>query len=320
MKKTFIYLLLFIAVVANAQKTEFYRDVHIDDRQYQIVCKDKIDSVIAKKTSCYRVLFDEQNRIKTIRYEVLGKWRDRQTGFSLTTIEYSDSTERRFYEYSDTTKKSKTIELVFNKDKSPITVINYDNKGKIIKDRDSVARYERILNEDGWLIECHFYDEQDNRIKNCNGDYFFKFKWENDDYYHRPELSYYDENGNLHDGKRGYSIIKSVFDKKERRRREIQYFNAQNRSALNKNGYSKCKLDYYDSGLLKTSVYLDTYGFLINSKSGYCKVEDKYNKFGNIIQSDFYYKNRNWHTKRTYKYDKNQYVVKKVEKRVKNKL
>ncbi|MDR2683913.1 MAG: hypothetical protein LBB53_00855 [Prevotellaceae bacterium] len=321
MRNYLLFLLFFVVIVVNAQKTEFYRNVHIDDRQCQIVCKDQIDSAVAKKTSCFRVLFDEQNRIKTIRREILGKWKDgSQTDFSLVTIEYSDSTERRFYEYFDKAKKSKTIELVLNKDKFPVAEINYNSEGNIIKDKNCVARYERILNEDGWLIECRFYDAEGNRITNFNGDYFFRYKWAKDDDYYRPELSYYDVNGNLHDGDRGYSITRNVFDKKEQRRREIRYFNSQNRPVLTKNGYAHCKLYYYDNGFLKTAVYLDAYGFL--TQNGCCKIEYQYNKFGNIIKKDYYYnyKDSSRHTECTYKYDKNQNVMEKHEKRVKNRL
>ena len=317
-----IGLAVAIFVNAQSQKVEYYRNVHIDGREHQIVCKDKIDSVVAKKTTCFRVVFDVQNRIKTICYEILGKRKDNsQSDFSFVTVEYSDSTERRFYEYSDTAKKSKTIELVLNKEKFPVSIINYNEKGEITKNKDSVARYERILNEDGWLIECHFYDETGNRIKNSNGDYFYRYKWETDEYNYRPEQSYYDENSNLHDGKRGYSVVKSKFDKAERRVRECEFFNSQNHPALNRGGAAKYKCYYYDNGFQKAVVYFDTKDFLVNTKNGYCKVEYRYNKFGNIIQKDLYYKGKSRHTEIKYKYNKKQYLLEKKEKRsVKNKL
>lgn len=167
----------------------------MDDRQYTYSPHEKIDSAITRKTDCYKVTFDEQNRIKYIYYERRGRQAVDKRKISFVRISYSDSVEIRFFDYPATSQLNKihSQHLILNRDKIPVAVVFFDKNGKISKDDEGIARYKRILDENGWLVECRFYEENGHRITNNNGDYYFRYEWKNDSVFYRPKLSYYDK-------------------------------------------------------------------------------------------------------------------------------
>ena len=77
-------LALAICTSAQNRNVAFYRNVHIDDRQYQFVCKDEIPAEISRQTKCYRVEFNTQGRVSRIQYTDRADIHD-------VSIVYSDS-------------------------------------------------------------------------------------------------------------------------------------------------------------------------------------------------------------------------------------
>ena len=309
---------LVVCTSAQNQNVAFYRDVHIDDRQYQFVYKDEIPDEIIKQTNGYRIEFDSLGRISKIQYARRGTLSIDYADIREVSIVYSDSVEQRYYNYSasDTIHIVRLRSLILNKDKIPVMIKNYDADGNLTKDRDSVVQYKRILNEDGWMILCQFLDEKGQPTANYNGDYSFGYKWNNDKKFHIPETSYYNQAGELHDGKRGYAVVKSWFDKKERRQYQTQYFDANMKPALRNKRYSIARRTYYENGLVKTSTYFDTHGKPIKQRAGYWKIESQYNSFGNIAtQKCYYHKNPYYkYMEYTYNYDDKQNSIGEVKK------
>ncbi|MCL1867949.1 MAG: hypothetical protein FWF72_03230 [Paludibacter sp.] len=322
MKKKPVILLMFaLALGASAQNQNiaYYRDVHIDDRQYQFVAKDKIPLEIAIKTNCYRVEFDAQGRFSKIQYSKRGKISIDNYGVSDVNIVYSDSVEQRYYNYltkNDSTPNVRLQSLILDENKNPVWIKLYDENGNFTKDKYGITQYKRILNADGWMVKCQFFDENQHLTANNNGDYSFGYKWNNNKKFHIPETSYYNQAGELHDGERGYAVARMWFDKKERRNYETRYFNANLQPALKDKRYSVVRRTFYENGLVKTSQYFGTNNKPIDKKAGYCKIENEYNSFGNIAKRKCYYnKNRYYkYMEYTYKYDDNQNLIETVQK------
>ncbi len=313
----FVLFFCLIGFDLQSQTVEYYRRMSMDDRQYTYSPHEKIDSAIARKTNCYKVTFDEEKRIKYIRYEKLGKQAVGRRKISFIRFSYSDSLEIRFFDYPIPTETNRihSQHLILNSDKIPIAVVFYDKNGKITKDDYGISRYERILNDEGWMVECRFYDETGNRITNNNGDYYYRYEWKNDSIFYRPELSYYDEHDNLHNGKRGYSVVKMAFYKEgERLPYEERYFDAQLQPALCAGGYAIYRKAYYKNGLLKTELFLDGKEKPINDKSGFCRIEYEYNKYGNRATFNCYMKDVDKkYLKCKIEYDKDQKVTKRLK-------
>lgn len=291
-----------IAVCAQDTKTEFYRRVYIDGRQHQIRLWDTVDIATTCKTNCYRVEFDKQDRIKTISYQKLGRWDMDENGFSFVKIMYSDSIEKRIYNfpkrykqmYKDSSLISvRRVELILNKDKIPIALTNYNAAGNPTKDRSGVITYRIFLDENNRTIKCHFLDEHGLRTANNNDDYSIKFNWKQDENHYIPETSYYNQNDELHGGKSGYSIIQRWFDKKEERLCKVRFLNSSLQPVACEAGYAEIRLTYRKDGLLRTLSYYDVNGKPINveldrDKNKYCRIELDYNQFGNITSRKCY--------------------------------
>jgi hypothetical protein len=318
-------LFLFIILISNSlqaqnMKIGFYRHLSIDDRQYQFELKDSISSKIADKTGCYRVVYNNKNQIIQIQYLNHGNLDVSENGYSDIQISYSDSLERRFHNYPTKYRNQQAFvvkqeKIKLNKQGIPIEVRNYDGAGKPIKDQNGIVSYKRLLNQNGWNIERHYLDENDNRILSKNGDYYFRYNWNSDSTCYKPEITFYDKAGELHDGDRGYSIIKSWYDRKQRNILYSKYYNSKQKLVTNKDGYAYRVKDYYENGLLKSVSYFDSNEKTCCNENGYSKIVYEYNSYGNQTKRICFLKNSSHFIEYSTQYDKMQFVIEEVCKR-----
>lgn len=315
---SFLLFCFILGCVSAQTRTEFFRNVRIDHRQHQFVARNKIDAEIAVKTNAYRVIFDEQNRITDIFYEERGRWAVGRNRISHVHIVYTDSVEKRFYnfpeEYQDKEEHNiRLVKLILNDDKVPVEIRNYCIDGKLTKDRQGVFAYRRILNEDGWMIESYFLDENGLRTTNNNGDYSRRYRWSQDDTHYRVELAFHDRAGRLHDGERGHSLVRMRFEKgRGGNMTEIQFRNTRRQRVLNERGFAMGRWTF-ENGLLKTANYFGTDGRRINRIfERFFRAEFEYNEFGNPIRTVFSRLHPNGgvvRAERTFIYDENQNLM-----------
>jgi hypothetical protein len=318
-------LFLFIVLIsyslqAQNKKIVFYRHLSIDDRQYQLKLKDSVDSKIADKTYCYRVVYDDKNRILQIQYLNHGNLDVSEIGYSTIQITYSDSLEQRFFSFpakyinqQDFVVKQEKIKL--NPKGIPIQVTNYDAEGKPVKDKYGIVSYVRQLNKDGWNIEENYLDENSNRIVSKNGDYYFRYNWNRDSTCYKPEITFYDKAGKLHDGDRGHSVIKSSYDRKQGNILYSKYYDAKQKLVINKNSYAYRVKDYYENGLLKSVSYFNSNEKPCCNENGYSKIVYEYNSYGNQTKRICYLKNSSHFIEYNTQYDKMQFVIEEARKR-----
>ena len=318
-------LFLFIILICNGlqaqnMKIGYYRHLSMDDRQYQIELKDSIDSKIADKTLCYRVVYNNKNQVIQIQYLNHGNLDVSENGYSDIQISYSDSLEQRFLNYPPKYRNQQVFvvkqeKIKLNKQGIPVEVSNFDSAGKPVKDQNGIVSYKRLLNQNGWNNERQYMDENGNRILSKNGDYYFRYNWNNDSTCYKPEITFYDKAGELHDGDRGYSIIKSCYDRKHRNILYSKYYNCKQKLVTNKFGFAYRVKDYYENGLLKSESYFNNLEKPCCNKSGYSKTVYEYNSYGNQTKRIYYLENSSHYIEYSTQYDKMQLVIEEAWKK-----
>ena len=76
---------------------KYFRKFSIDRRFCQIELKYPVSNSFYNKMSCYQVKYDDINRIQKIDFLEQGKLAIDNFGFTMFTIEYLDSLEKRSY-------------------------------------------------------------------------------------------------------------------------------------------------------------------------------------------------------------------------------
>jgi len=296
MRKLLTLLLSVISLVVISQsKVSYFRRFYIDDRQYQIRTLDSLIESVAKMTNCYRVRFDSKNQILEAEYLKRNKPVFDNSGFAGLKIVYSNELEKRvFLNPAKQPMKNSlgvySIGLILNNKKLPVSLNNYDDKDELTEDINGVAVYNWTLNRDNWKVESIFNDKSGNRIVDKNGCYFIKYKWGEDDQAYTPEVSYYGKDGELQDGKRGYSIIRMRFDKLTENLLERRYLNSKYHLTLNSDSFAVIRIKYNKKGKLINKSLFDSSEQLVNSTNRFCTTEYSYNKYGNVIENQCYSK------------------------------
>jgi len=314
MKKSLTILFSVISLAVMPQsRVSYFRRFYIDDRQYQIRTLDSLIESVAKMTNCYRVRFDSKNQILEAEYLKRNKPVFDNSGFAGLKIVYSNELEKRvFLNPAKQPMKNSlgvySIGLILNNKKLPVSLNNYDDKDELTEDINGVAVYNWTLNRDNWKVESIFNDKSGNRIVDKNGCYFIKYKWGEDDQAYTPEVSYYGKDGELQDGKRGYSIIRMRFDKATENLLERRYLNSKYHLTLNSDSFAVIRINYDKKGKLTNKSLFDSSEQLVNSIHKFCTT--KYNKYGNVVENQCYSKRsgKNYIEFR-YKYDSSQRII-----------
>lgn len=206
-----------------------------------------------------------------------------------------------------------SIGLILNEKELPVALNNYDENGELVEDVNGVATYDWTLNNDEWKVESDFKDKAGNRIVDKNGCFFIKYKWGKDNQAFIPEVSFYGKDGELQDGKRGYSIIRMRYDKVNENLLERRYLNSKFRLTLNSDSCAVIRMEYDKKGVLIKKSYFDIYEQPVNSTQKFCRIEFKYNKYGNIIENHCYRKRggKN-HIEFRYKYDSFERIIERT--------
>lgn len=99
MKKISLFILLTLVVITvfAQENVKYFRRFYIDARQGQYRTEVPILEDFARKTSSYKVLYDENGRIKDVRFVIHGTQSFDESGFTGVIITYTDSTERRAF-------------------------------------------------------------------------------------------------------------------------------------------------------------------------------------------------------------------------------
>jgi len=305
-------------VVMSQSKVNYFRRFYIDDRQYQLRTLDLLNESTAKMTNCYRVIYDKNNRISEAEYLKLNKPSIDNYGFACLMVNYTDSIEKRMF-LNPSKKPMKnplgvySINLILNNKRVPISLKNYSYNAELIEDANGVATYDWTLNEDGWRVESIFKDKVGNRIVDKNGCFFTKYKWGEDNQAYTPEVSFYGKDGELQDGKRGYSIIRMRYDKETENLLERRYLSSKFRLTLNSDSFAVVRMEYNKKGILIKKSFFDIYEQPVNLTHKFCKIEYKYNKYGNVTESQCYSRRsgKNYIEFR-YKYDSTQRIIERT--------
>lgn len=318
----FALILSCVVITSQAQQMAFYRRISIDDRQCSFSLREKIDSTIARKTDCYRVMFDKLNRIKCISFEKCGRVSVGRYQISVLTISYTDSMEIRKYDFPSSGRYSTfSYHLQLNADKVPVAVVYHDKNGKIAKDKDGVACYKRILDDKGQMVECRYFDENDQPVTDVNGDAFFRYEWKSDNAFYKPECYYYGRDGKPNKGKRGYSVVKMTFYKAgEHRAFETAFYDANMKPVCSKANYAVLRSEYFKNGMLKTLLFLDTGGKPVKNDNGVSRIDFEYNEFGNCTTEKQYAGSVSHFVEYSNRYDENQLLVERTRKKDGQKL
>jgi hypothetical protein len=319
MKKSLTILFSVISLAVMSQsKVGYFRRFYIDDRQYQLRTLDSLDELTARLTNCYRVTFDDKNRILEAEYLKRNKPGFDNSGFAGLKIIYSNSMEKRlFLNPSKQPMKNSlgvySIGLILNNKKVPVSLNNYDDRDEFAEDKNGVTIYDWTLNKDDWKVESVFKDKTGNRIVDKNGCFSVKYKWAQDDKAFTPEVSYYGKDGELQDGKRGYSIIRMRFDKVTENLLERRYLNSKYHLTLNSDSIAVIRIIYDKKAKLINKCLYDSSEQLINSTRRFCTTKYRLNKYGNVIESQCYNKlsGENYIEFR-YKYDSSQRIIERA--------
>lgn len=309
-----LLLLTCFSPAVFAQRTAYFRNFSIDDRKYELKIKDSIDPAIASKTSCYQANFDAQNRISKIEYQRWGQKSMGNLGFSAVEINYTDSFEIRNFSYPADRRYQKLSSMVGEKIKlnsqgAPVEITHFNRAGKPVEDRYGVISYVRLLNKEGWVVEEYYLDANRNKQSSTNGDYGFRYLWESNDSCYIPTVQYFDINGKLHSGKRGYAVVRSWFRKSDRRLICSKYFDEQDKQVKTSDKYAYRVYNYYPNGLEKSVAYFDKDDHACCNAADVAKIEYTYNEFGNLTQRREYTKNQKHFMDFRLNYDKDQRLI-----------
>ncbi len=288
----FFLFIVFFASISAQNTTKYFRRFYIDPRQYQLRTEIPISFESSRLTYAYRVEYDKNNRIIDVRYLLRGRQNIDVSGFSGMIINYLDSIEKRFYVNNfNKPIKNRGIYadcLVFNKEKHPIQLINYNSTNSIMKDIDGVAKYIWKLNDKGWIISEKFLDENDKPIYNKKGFFEEKYIWSNDDLNYYIRFEYYNDKGKLVKNQNGISAREVTFDKKTESLQKIINYDDANYLAINNNGFATSDFSYDKNGNRTAQFFYNKKNVLSINNKGLAIVKWDYDSIGNNTETAYY--------------------------------
>lgn len=287
----FLFIIFFASITAQ-NTTKYFRRFYIDPRQNQLRTEVPISAEKARYTNAYRVLYNENGQIIDVRYVVRGIQYYDDSNFTGMTISYTDSTEKRkFVNSKNILVKNRGVYsnvLYFDKQNRPLKLINYDNKGLIAQDINSVAIYSWILNEKGWIISEKYMDGNKNQVWNKRGFFEEKFNWGEDSLNYIIRFEYYDDKGNLTRNNNGISVRTAKFDKKTESTQEIKNYDKKHQLVISDEGFAISTFQY-DKDLNMTSrFFFDTKNNLTKNSNDVAIIEWEYDSLGNNSELTYY--------------------------------
>ena len=291
MKYHFLLFILICAFSLNGlaeSKITYFRHIDIGSCFNEIRTKDLIDEFTSKFTKCYRVTYDNENRIQDVLF--LDKGKPVFDDFSICDlkIEHQNGLEKRTLLNSDgqivpDLQGISVYELKLNDKNYPTQLSYYDNKGNPVEDKNGIAILEWQLDSLGRKITESYRNLKGKQITNGKGAYETKFKWGMGKYDFR-EMSYWSEDGDL----LNLPGIPSIYLSKYNTQGlliESRYLGTNNQLIADKEGIAiyRLKYDPEDKKVIERSFFgVDDQ--LIETKKGFAILTFKYDKLGNQIE------------------------------------
>jgi antitoxin component YwqK of YwqJK toxin-antitoxin module len=159
----------------------YFKSINLN-AYYRIVGETPIDSALARKTTHYRLLY-EDNRLVRVEYHPINTlyYSERYFNTPAISIKYeNDDTEQ--WEFCDHNGSPfKNNDSIFSmrilRESSKLIITHFDDNGKNCEDVNGVAKTERELDYNGRIRIARFYNLSGKQIRNKEGFYIKVFKY-----------------------------------------------------------------------------------------------------------------------------------------------
>lgn len=287
--KTHLFVLILISTfslsVLSESTVKYYRYIDIGSCFNEYRTKDQIDEYTMKLTKCYRISYDNENRIQDVLFLDRGKPVFDNYNVCDVKFEYQKGLERRIL-YSPkgqiTANKQGVciFQLKLNDKNYPMALSYYDNKENPIEDKSGITKCEWQLDSLGRKVIETYWNLKGEQITNGKGAYETKFKWGVGplDY---KEMSYWTRDGYLLNSPSTPPIYLTKYNN-QGLLTESRYLGENNRLIADNEGTAILRIKYNpEEKLVVERKYLGVNEQLNEGKRGFAVVAFKYDKQGN---------------------------------------
>jgi hypothetical protein len=293
----FLCIALSLGIFSNISaqnQTKYFRELYIENKRSELKGRLLVDKSLAKYINCYKVKYDNIGRMISIEYLVRGKLSDNSVlKSSQIRFEYKQNTEkRRFLDKlgNPMMNRDGVYCTLFTKNNKnwPLYFVNLNRNDSLMLDKNSVAQYKFELDKNGYIVRETYLNRNLDRISDSHGFYYITYKRKADDIANYLELSFYDKNDKLIEGKGGFAISYSKYDKLTNKFLEGKYYGSDRKIKKAKDSGALVRYKYNKIGCCIEQAYFGIDGKLTNTTDSVSIVQQKFDKLGRIIEFRFY--------------------------------
>lgn len=286
-------MLVSLSLTGKALNKELYCfKLDIDPRTYSIQPKYPLSDIDYRLSPCFKVTYDEHNRIVEVVYLENGKPSNRNPDLSKVVISYSGNEETRSYYDTWGNPSGKpmgvpVIKIQYDSNHFPVECENYDRNNHLMKDKKGVMIYRCKTDAQGRIVAETFWNEKDQQVARKDSVYVIKYKWWKDNHLNYNEKSFWNRNGGLIDSRKHapYELIK--YDKEDNL---VEFRQMNSDRTLREDSVSVAILHYSldDKGLLTEIRYYDAKAKLWDGLQRAAIIRFLFDKYGNMTERAVY--------------------------------
>lgn len=281
-----------VEIGCRKDNANYYR-IAENDIRYEIIGKHPVEDSMSAKINCYHFIYNEEGKLCKVEYLVNGKLQN-DPYFGVAQIEIKDSVgiQRRYFQDINAKPLANAMGIYscvykFNENNYPVSIYNYNEKGKLTYKKESSLPFQLMLNETGVGVKT---------IRKYLSNYIFhnigtiEIEWEKDDDGNTIETKYFGTIKNpKYSDDLGVAIVQSIYDKNDNEIEEKYFDKKKQPKQLNNYGITKIQWKYDKYGNKVEHRYFDSNNQLKEFEYiGNAIIRIKYDNNGNDIEKQYF--------------------------------